>query len=134
MYYEKSRPDRRCTRRWNVIWPANIVVGDQEYSCTILDLSECGAKVESSAQLPGFSLVRLASDRFGCLEGQIRWTRGLDAGLRFEAAPAEVMARLKSVVPGMGRRDQAAIVPPPAPEAAPRRRLLDRLLRKKHAA
>lgn len=137
MYYEKARPDRRCARRWNVIWPAKLVVDEQEYSCTILDLSEYGARIESHARLSGPSLAKLASDHFGCLEGRIRWTRGRGAGLRFEAPPDAVMQRLKRVVPGMGRREQAEPDPPslPPPRADTlRRRLFGRGFRARLAS
>jgi hypothetical protein len=130
MYYEKARPDRRRARRWNVIWPAKLFVDEQEYSCTILDLSEYGARIESHARLSGPSLAKLASDRFGCLEGRVRWTRGRGAGLRFEAPPEDVLQLLKRVVPGLGRREQADADPPspPLPRPAPksRRRLFGR--------
>jgi hypothetical protein len=136
MYYEKSRPDRRCARRWNVMWPATLVVEDQEFSCTILDLSEHGARIESPARLSGPSLATLESDRFGRLEGRVRWTRGSGAGLRFEAAPEAVMDLLKPVVPGLGRRAQSPVEPPDSTPVGPgpRRRLFGRLLRERAAA
>jgi hypothetical protein len=134
MYYEKSRPDRRCARRWNVIWPANLVVEGQEYACTILDLSEFGARIESNARLSGPALAKLESDRFGSLEGRIRWTRGRGAGLRFEAAPEAVMELRKPIVPGLGRREQAAVVPEPPPMSSRPRCGFGRLLRSKRAA
>ena len=135
MYYEKSRPDRRCARRWNVMWPATLVVDDQEFDCTILDLSEHGARIESRARLSGPSLAKLESDRFGSLEGRVRWTRGRGAGLRFEALPETVLRQLKPVVPGLGRRTQSSVEPASAPGApGPRRRLFGRRLRERAAA
>ena len=136
MYYEKSRPDRRYARRWNVMWPATLVVEDQEFSCTILDLSEHGARIESNARLSGPALAKLESDRFGSLEGRVRWTRGRGAGLRFEVDPEAVMDLLKPIVPGLGRREQAALDPePPAlPTPSRPRPVFGRLLRSKRAA
>ena len=63
----------------------------------------------------GPSLAKLQSERFGCLESRIQWARGAEAGLRFQAAPEAVMLMLKTVVPGMGRREKAIVAPPTVP-------------------
>jgi hypothetical protein len=127
MHYERLRPDRRCARRWNVMWSGTLVIEDHEYRCTIMDLSEFGARIEVKGLRHGPSLATLKSERFGRLEGRVQWARGVEAGLRFEAAPELVMQLLKPVVPGMGRRDKAGYAPPPVPE----RRSFGRMIREK---
>ena len=113
MYPQKVRPDRRSARRWNVMWPATLTIEGRSYACTILDLSESGARIEARGVLFGPSLAKLECERFGCLEARIQWARGAEAGLRFEAEPAAIVQRLKPVVPGMGRREKALAAQPP---------------------
>lgn len=127
MHYEKPRPDRRCVRRWHVMWPSTLVIDEREYPCTIMDLSEFGARVEVRGLLQGSSMATLQSERFGRLEGRVQWARGAEAGLRFEAVPEAVMQLLKPLVPGMGRRDKVVEAPPPVPQ----RRSFGRFLREK---
>ena len=129
MHTEKLRPDRRCARRWNVMWPATVVVEGHTYHCTIKDLSEHGARIEVRGLPHGMTLANLESERFGGLAGRIQWARGIEAGLRFEAAPEVVMQLLKPIVPGMGRREKAI----PALAPVPQRRSLGRLIREKFA-
>jgi hypothetical protein len=97
------------------MWPATLVCEGQEYPCTILDLSEFGARVEARGLRYGPSLVKLQSERFGCLEGRVQWARGSAAGLRFECAPEAVLQVLKPIVPGLGRREKSVSMPAPTP-------------------
>jgi hypothetical protein len=127
MHNDKLRPDRRCVRRWNVMWPATLVIEGHEYHCTITDLSEFGARIRVKGLHYGPSVATLQSERFGHLEGRVQWARGVEAGLRFEAAPEAVMQLLKPDVPGMGRRDKVVDAPPPVPQ----RRSLGRIIREK---
>mgnify|MGYP001240079539 CR=1 FL=1 len=116
MFYEKERPDRRCVRRWNVMWPATLKLDGRDYPCTILDLSEFGARIEAHGVQYAPVRVELSSERFGALAGYFRWAQGAYAGLQFEAAAEAVMQVLKPLVPGMGRRDAAVMPLPPAEE------------------
>lgn len=112
-YYPKPRPDRRCVRRWNVLWPASVTIEGRDYPCTILDLSEFGARIEAHGVPFGPVLATLQSERFGSLDGRIHWSRGVRAGLSFVATPEAVMQLLKPLVPGLGRRTNE-IEPPVA--------------------
>jgi hypothetical protein len=127
MNNKNLRPDRRRVRRWNVMWPATLTIEGHEYRCTIMDLSEFGARIEVRGLQHGSSSAKLHSERFGHLDGRLQWARGAEAGLRFEAAPEAVMLLLKPIVPGMGRRDKALHTPPPVPQ----RRFLGRIIREK---
>lgn len=107
------RPDRRRARRWNVMWPATLTIEGRDYPCTILDLSESGARIQARGLQFGPSLAELQADRFGCLAARIQWARGAEAGLRFEAAPEDVVRTLRPLVPGMGRRAKVQVTPEP---------------------
>jgi hypothetical protein len=107
MDHNTQRPDRRIRRRWNVMWPAILEVAGRGYSCTILDLSESGAKLDCYGLRFESGLVTLKSERFGGLEAKLQWVRHGQAGIRFQLAPAEIVEILKPVVPGMGRRGVA---------------------------
>ncbi len=111
-YFPKPRPDRRRVRRWNVLWPATLKIAGRDYACTIMDLSELGARVEA----PGIRYepirAELNSQQFGSLAGYFRWAVGDRAGLQFEAAAEAVLQVLKPVVPGLGRRENP-ILPTP---------------------
>jgi hypothetical protein len=124
-FYAKPRPDRRSVRRWNVMWPATLTIEGRDHPCTILDLSEFGARIEARGVQFGPSLAELHAERFGCLAARIQWARGAEAGLRFEAAPEEAMRVLRSLVPGLGRRAKV----PEAPEPVAARRSFARLVR-----
>ena len=128
-YYSKPRPDRRCVRRWNVLWPATVTIEGRDYPCTILDLSELGARIEAHGVPYGPVPATLQSERFGSLEGRIHWARGAGAGLRFEAAPEAVMQLLKPLVPGLGRRTNAIEPPPAVPQRSLRQMLRAKLIR-----
>ena len=124
-YFSKPRPDRRSVHRWNVMLPATLTIEGRDYPCTILDLSEFGARIEARGVHFGPSLAELRSERFGCLAARIRWARGAEAGLRFEAATEDVMRVVRPVVPGLGRRSRVSATPEPV--AA--RRSIARLIR-----
>jgi hypothetical protein len=113
MYQQKSRPDRRSARRWHVMWPGSLTIEGREYPCTILDLSEFGARIEAHGVQYAPFLATLKSERFGALECRVQWARGIGAGLRFQADAAEVLQVLQPVVPGLARRQKTAAPPPP---------------------
>jgi len=106
---DSMRPGRRRTRRWNILWAGTLVHADSEYPCVVLDISELGAKVEVAKIPTRPSLVKLQCPQFGVLEGWLLWSREGKAGIRFHLPPAEVFERLKSIVPGLGRKDPAGL-------------------------
>ena len=112
-YVPKPGADRRRVRRWNVMWPATLTIEGRDYPCTILDLSEFGARIQARGVPFGPSLAELQADRFDSLAARIQWARGAEAGLRFEAAPEVVMCTLRPLVPGMGRRAKVQATPEP---------------------
>jgi len=102
-----SRADRRYSRRWNVFWPATLAVDGQRYGCTILDLSQSGARIDAYGLHAQMSRATLECEHFGSLEVRMAWVNGRKGGLRFAQSPGEIVAILKRVVPGMGRREIA---------------------------
>ena len=100
-----SFSNRRNGRRWNVNWPAILVVEGAEYGCTILDLSHSGARLDAYGLRFKPTSGRLTCEHFGSLDVRLKWVRGRQAGVRFEHTAAEVIETLKHVVPGMGRRE-----------------------------
>lgn len=125
----KSGSERRSMRRWTVMLPATLTIEGRDHPCTILDLSESGARILARGLQFGPSLAELQSERFGCLAARILWARGAEAGLRFEAAAEEVMKVLRPFVPGLGRREKAS-----APQASGPRRSFGRMIRDVMAA
>ena len=101
------RLGRRSVRRWNIMWAGVLVHADNEYPCTVLDISELGAKVEVAKVPVRPSHVKLRCQQFGTLEGWLLWSRGEKAGIRFSSPPPEVFDRLKTAVPGLGRKKRA---------------------------
>jgi hypothetical protein len=106
MDIELARANRRYGgRRWNVVWPASIAIEGQTLACTILDLSSTGARIEGYGLRPVSSVAVLECEKFGTLTARVKWVRGGKAGLRFDRPSGEIMEKLRSVVPGMGRRE-----------------------------
>ena len=108
-----TRANRRFGgRRWNVVWPASIVIEGRTFPCTILDLSLTGARIEGYGLRPASSVTTLECEKFGTLAARVKWVRDGRAGLHFELRAAEVQAILQPVVPGMGRRESAPAARP----------------------
>ena len=114
--FAAPKSNRRRTRRCNIMWPATIVQGKATWVCTILDVSQMGAKIEA----PGAKMSRggfsLQCERFGELQGSVIWASGEMAGLRFSLPPTEIMKLLSPHVPGLGRREFTA---PPRDPSVP---------------
>lgn len=106
---ELIRFGRRSTRRWNIIWAGVLLHSDNEYPCTVLDISELGARIAVVSIPARPSLVKLQCPQFGTLDGWLLWSRGETAGIRFHLPPSEVFERLKAVVPGLGRKNPAKL-------------------------
>jgi hypothetical protein len=98
------RPSRGNGRRWNVMWPATLVIEGRTYPCTILDLSHSGARLGGYGQGGARAAVQLQCGQFGSLGATLQWVRGGGAGVRFDKSPAEITDILRKVVPGMGRQ------------------------------
>jgi hypothetical protein len=99
------RPSRRGTRRWSILWPAVLIREGTEEACTVLDISEYGARIEASGTAGALGEATLQCPQFGDIPGVVVWWRARQAGMRFHLSPAEVFDRLKAAVPGLNRKD-----------------------------
>jgi hypothetical protein len=101
-------------RRWKrvaVRWLAVVLIFDRRESCTILEISRSGARVQLNGSLPTGTDIVLFCDRFGTLEAEVLWSRGELVGVRF-LDQAEADARLGRVLPGLGDPDVRPAAPP----------------------
>jgi hypothetical protein len=112
--------NRRRARRRAVMWPAVIKQGERSWSCTIVNVSTVGARLNLIGAVAPKSRVLLMCDRFGALEANMMWRDGMYAGLKFLAPPHEIETVLGPLVPGLGRDEPAQ----------PPRRLFGRLPRR----
>lgn len=69
-------------------------IGSRSYLATLQDISQGGAKVQLRRPLQGTDNAILTLPDLGWLEGSVRWSNGLIAGLAFnERLPFEVLVR-----------------------------------------
>ena len=102
--------NRRHKKRWAVTWPARLIQGPCEWPCTILNISDRGAKLEINGEIAPGAPVVLSCKKFGHLHGYLKWRRGVRAGVAFEASPAEVAAVLEPALPGIDQSDQMRVL------------------------
>ena len=70
--------------RKDVLFSANLVVGDSKVDCEIINISFGGAQVRASRTLAAKSDVTLEIDPFGTFAMEVRWCKKPDAGLKFK--------------------------------------------------
>ena len=113
--------NRRRMRRSNIMWPAALSDGTQNLPCTIVDVSDKGARLEMPYPVAARARVTIQCAQFGSLDGVVMWRRGSAVGVRFNLAGDEILRILAPLVPGIGRRVPAIpapdTTPPPAREA-----------------
>lgn len=74
--------------------PALAAVAGELHHATLLDLSASGARLESEAEWPVRSLVRVAIEGFPLRFGHVSWRRGKQHGVNFQGAmPLDEFAR-----------------------------------------
>ena len=86
------------------MWQATLVPQQKEYPCTILDVSEMGARIDARDVELCPSLVTIRCERFGALNGWLLWSRGGKAGIRIEQSADEVFQLFNEVDPRLGRK------------------------------
>ncbi len=88
---EPNNPaDGREFDRKDVLFAANLVVGDNKIDCEIINMSFGGAQVRVSRSLKARAEVTLEIDPFGTFAMEVRWCRKPDAGLKFKDDSAKV--------------------------------------------
>lgn len=77
---------RRWPRRW-VHLSAQLRLGSSSFDCTLVDLSEGGAQVETSHPLPFMEAGVLKVEDGSTYRTRCRWVNGTRAGFEFTAGP-----------------------------------------------
>ncbi len=105
----------RQTVRKTVNWQGVAQFGVARASCTIVNISTQGAKLQLNSRVELGPYGFVASDKFGSLNARLVWQKGSFAGVAFTESEAEEVlggrtkAGVQQVVPGrFGRSARAA--------------------------
>jgi len=81
---EPSNPsDGREFERKDILFAANLIVGEDKADCEIVNISFGGAQVRAARTLEPKTKVTLEIDPFGTFAMEVRWCRKPDSGLKF---------------------------------------------------
>jgi len=69
--------------RKDVLFAANLLIGDVKIDCEIINISFGGAQVRVHRAVEARSEVTLEIDPFGSFNMEVRWGDGEDVGLKF---------------------------------------------------
>ncbi|HEX7969185.1 MAG TPA: PAS domain-containing protein [Stellaceae bacterium] len=75
--------ERRRSRRVPVRWDAIVEIGEHRLSCTVLDYSRSGAKLQLDRHIAAEHGVRITLGRRGTRRGKAVWQRDGQAGIQF---------------------------------------------------
>jgi len=73
----------RALDRKDVLFAANLLIGEQKVACEIINISFGGAQVRVSKPLKSGEKMTLEIDPFGFYDMEVRWCRKPDTGLKF---------------------------------------------------
>ena len=76
--------------RKDILFAANLIVGENKIDCEIINISFGGAQVRASRTLAPKAEVTLEIDPFGTFAMEVRWCRKPDAGLKFKDESSKV--------------------------------------------
>ena len=102
----------RRAKRITVNWPAILMEGGKRSVCTILNISNSGAKLRTDSAAARGSGVGLLSDRFGGLDATVTWCKGDAVGIRFNDPPERVAAKLRPLLGDVEKREVRGKVSP----------------------
>ena len=107
-----KRDIRRRHTRVSVNWRAVLLIALLRIPVDIIDISEGGARIRSSDQLPDAKSAILIVDRVGSLDAEVVWTRAKLSGLRFTEANAATLLKPlieieRSKVIRFGRKEES---------------------------
>jgi hypothetical protein len=91
--------ENRRYHRTTVLWPATLLCRSSALDCVIFNISANGAKVMLKNSLEMKVPVILSSIRFGELAGEVVWQNPNAVGIRFFAAPEDVVRMLGDKLP-----------------------------------
>ncbi len=81
---EPNNPaDGREFERKDVLFTANLIIGENKIGCEIINISFGGAQVRVPRTLQPKAEVTLEIDPFGTFAMEVRWCRKPDVGLKF---------------------------------------------------
>lgn len=80
------------------MWWAQVVVGTNTLSATVLNLSEGGALLRASEPLGKVGRLKLLLPPFGEFDTYMRWSRGKLLGIQFTANDRPRVARTVSMM------------------------------------
>ena len=80
----------RAHDRKDVLFAANLLIGEQKVACEIINISFGGAQVRVSKPLKSGEKMTLEIDPFGFYDMEVRWCRKPDTGLKFNDDQAKV--------------------------------------------
>jgi hypothetical protein len=82
---QPSNPsDGRTHERRNVLFAANLSIGDSKVDCEIINISFGGAQVRVSRAMKAGDKITMEIDPFGTYNMEVRWCRKPDVGLKFD--------------------------------------------------
>ena len=73
----------RAHERKDVMFAANLFIGENKVTCEIINISFGGAQVRVSRSLQSGDKMTLEIDPFGSYDMEVRWCRKPDTGLKF---------------------------------------------------
>ena len=80
----------RAHERKDVLFAANLLIGDNKVACEIINISFGGAQVRVSRSFKSGDKMTLEIDPFGSYDMEVRWCRKPDTGLKFNDDQAKV--------------------------------------------
>lgn len=84
---DEARPavprERRRLRRVPVHWDAIVEIGEHRLSCTVLDYSRSGAKLQLDRDIAAEQRVKIMLGRRGTRRGKVVWQRDGQTGIQF---------------------------------------------------
>ena len=89
--------ERRKFRRKRCLLPAQLITNAGDYECRVLDLSEGGAKLETSAVVHPEQAVTLVVKPIGTFAGLVAWCGDGIFGMRFLAQHGRASSRAASL-------------------------------------
>ncbi len=76
--------------RKDVLFGTQLVVGDDNIDCEIVNISFGGAQVHASRTMKAEAKITLEIDPFGVFSMEVRWCKKPDVGLKFNEDSTKV--------------------------------------------
>jgi len=105
---QANGPGRRKGQRKKSLWSALLVTDAGSFGCHVLDLSDSGARIESSAKVSPEEAITLIADPIGTRTGHVVWRDETGFGMQFsprqgEASTSDATAPAAALGEGEGQ-------------------------------